>query len=405
MWMIPLSCALLAILAAPMVRWVGAGSHLPLMEFDVDGARALLGAFIAASISYIVFLASALLIALQLMSAQLSPRVIREFTLDWSYKMVLGLFVFTFIYSVAVLARTTPVVQQFPLFIAIVLNLASVGAFLYLIDYALRNFRPSAIVTRISTQGLRVIEECYPLPSESSEKDGPFELGRPVKTFPHSGKSGVILSVDVKGLAECARQTNSIFVLNPQVGDFVAKGEILLEVYRDGVDIDDIMIEKSVAFGPERTMEQDPAFAIRILVDIAIKALSPAINDPTTAVLALDQLHRLLLKIGTRKLDCELTTDNSGQDRLYVAKPCWQDFVSLALSEIRIYGSGSLQVCRRLEAMLKNMLDLLPRYRAPALIKELELLRRGVEQNFLNPEDRLLAITPDALGLGGGHHR
>ncbi|MEN6438752.1 MAG: DUF2254 domain-containing protein [Syntrophobacter sp.] len=402
MWMFPLCCAAFAILCAPLIRWMDYTWQPALFSFDVEGARSLLAAFIAASLSYIVFLASALLIAVQLMSASLSPRVIREFMVNWSYRIVLGLFIFTFIYSVAALARTTSTVQQLPLFVALMLNLSSVGAFLYLIDYVLRNFRPSAIVNRVSTQGLRVIEECYPSPSLAAERENPLNFGPPVRTISHEGKSGVILAVDLEGLVNCAKQAGSIFFFIPQVGDFVAKGEDLIEVYLNGDGINETAVRKSVAFGPERTMEQDPSFALRILVDIAIKALSAAINDPTTAVLALDQLQRLLLKIGMRQLDGGAARDDQGDARLFLTKPHWEDFVALAISEIRIYGSGSIQVCRRLEAMIKNTMDLLPQYRAPALLKELELLHSGAERSFPDMEDRLRAITPDALGLGGG---
>ncbi len=403
MWMIPIACTALALVSAPAVRLIDAETQWPLLNFDVEGGRALLAAFIAASISYIVFLASALLIAVQLMSAQLSPRVIREFMLNRAYRIVLGIFVFTFIYSVAALARTTSgTSQQLTLFVAIVLNVASIGAFLYLVDYILRNFRPSAIMNRISAQGTKVIEYYYPLRSESAEKEEPLNHSTPVSTIMHSGRSGVILSFDEKSLVEHASRTGSILSIVPQVGDFVATGEVLMKVFATDEGIDETVINKSIAVGPERTMEQDPSFAFRILVDIAIKALSPAINDPTTAVNAIDQLHRLLLKIGFRVLDAGAVTDSNGQPRLRITKPHWQDFVSLAISEIRIYGSGSLQVCRRLEAMVRNMIDLLPAYRAPALIKELEVLRCAIERQFPDPEDRLRALTPDALGLGGG---
>jgi uncharacterized membrane protein len=404
MWVVPLACAALAMFAAPFVRWIDDQTHWPLLSFDTEGARALLAAFIAASISYMVFIASALLIALQLMSVSLSPRVIREFMVDWSYRIVLGLFVFAFIFSVAALARTTTAVRQLTLFVAVVLNVASIGAFILLIDYVLRNFRHSAIVNRISNQGLRVIETCYPNTAVSAEREEPLNLGRPVRTILHEAKSGVILAMDVKGLVNCAKQAGSVFVLLPQVGDFVAIGEKIIDVYKKGDGIAENGIEKFLAFGPERTMEQDPSFAFRILVDIAIKALSPGINDPTTAVLAVDQLHRLLLKIGSRQLDAGEGKDSDGDRRLYVTAPHWQDFVSLAISEIRIYGGGSLQICRRLEAMIKNLIDMLPPYRAPALIKELELLHAGAERHFPDAEDRLRAITPDALGLGGGPH-
>jgi len=401
-WMVPLSCALLAMMAAPSIRWIDAWLKWRLLGFSIEGARALLAAFIAASISYIVFLASALLIAVQLVSAQLSPRVIREFTLDSSYRIVFGIFFFTFVYTVAALARTEATVPQITLFVALVLNVASIAVFLYLVDYILRNFRPSAIVNRVAAQGLAVIEACYPLPTDSAEQETELDLGRSLRTIPHSGKSGVILSVDLEGLVESARRTGSVFVLLPRVGDFVAKGEALVEVYTADEGLDEANIAKSIAFGPERSMEQDPSLAFRVLVDIAIKALSPAINDPTTAVLALHQLHRLLLKIGMCRLDSGLCADRDGRERLHITQPRWEDFVVLAISEIRLYGIGSLQVCRRLEAMIRNMMDLLPQYRAPALIKELELLRSGVERQFADPEDRLRAITPDALGLGGG---
>jgi uncharacterized membrane protein len=402
MWVIPLSCAGVALLVAPAVRWLEAETRWSLLNFEIDGARALLGALIGASLSYIVFLASALLIAVQLMSAQLSPRVIREFMLNWSYRLVLGLFVFTFIYTVSALARTTKSVHQLQVLMAIVFNLASIGAFLYLIDHALRHFRPSAIVNRISAQGLRVIEKCYPLPAESAEQVGSREPGLPIHTILNSSRSGVILAVDLEGLVDIANRSGAVLALIPRVGNFVAKGEPVIEVY--GADIDEGLLRKSVALGAERTMDQDPAFAFRILVDIAIKALSPAINDPTTAVVAIDQLNRLLLAVGLRQLDNGPAQDSEGHVRLFLSKPHWQDFVSLAISEVRIYGSGSLQVCRRLDAMIMKLVDLLPRYRAPELARELELLRAGVERQFPDLEDRLCALTPDSLGLGGTPH-
>ncbi len=170
MWLIPLCCTVLALIAAPVIRWVDDNTHWTLLSFDAEGARALLASFIAATLSYMVFIASALLIALQLMSASLSPRVIREFMVAWSYRIVLGLFVFTFIFSVAALARTSGEVRQLTIFVAVFLNLVSIGAFLYLVDYVMRNFRPSAIVNRISRQGLQVIEQCYTLPSISAEQ-------------------------------------------------------------------------------------------------------------------------------------------------------------------------------------------------------------------------------------------
>ena len=106
-------------------------------------------------------------------------------------------------------------------------------------------------------------------------------------------------------------------------------------------------------------MEQDPAFAFRIIVDIASKGLSPAINDPTTAVLAIDQIHHLLRSVGGRHLDEGLAHDRSGSLRLVYRTPDWEDFVYLAVTEIRQFGGTSIQVARRLRAMLENLTDIL----------------------------------------------
>jgi uncharacterized membrane protein len=148
-------------------------------------------------------------------------------------------------------------------------------------------------------------------------------------------------------------------------------------------------------------VEQDPAFAFRIIVDIASKALSPAINDPTTAVLAIDQIHHLLRSVGRRCLDEGLRYDEAGSLRLIYRTPNWEDFVCLAVTEIRQFGGGSIQVVRRLRAMLENLCEVLPADRAVLLREELALLRRSAERLFPDPEDRLLASVSDSQGVGG----
>jgi uncharacterized membrane protein len=157
----------------------------------------------------------------------------------------------------------------------------------------------------------------------------------------------------------------------------------------------------SIAFGAERTMEQDPAFAFRMVVDIATKGLSPAINDPTTAVLAIDQLHHLLRHVGKRRLDNEKVKDATGRVRLIYRTPDWEDFVALAVTEIRQFGGASIQIARRLRAMLENLVSTLPAVRAEPLRRELQLLKKSAERFFQDPEDRALADESDAQGMGG----
>jgi len=148
-------------------------------------------------------------------------------------------------------------------------------------------------------------------------------------------------------------------------------------------------------------MEQDPAFAFRIIVDIASKGLSPAINDPTTAVLAIDQIHHLLRSVGGRHLDEGLAHDRTGALRLVYRTPDWEDFVCLAVTEIRQFGGTSIQVARRLRAMLENLAEVLPPERAALLRGELELWRRSAERCFPEPADQALADVSDLQGVGG----
>ena len=136
-------------------------------------------------------------------------------------------------------------------------------------------------------------------------------------------------------------------------------------------------------------MEQDPTFAFRIVVDIAIRALSAAINDPTTAVLAIDQLHRMLRTVGKRHLRTDEILDHSRQLRVIFRTPNWEDFVHLAFSEIRAYGSGNLQIVRRLRAMIENLVLTLPEHRHTALGLELSLLDREIAKHFLHPGENL----------------
>jgi uncharacterized membrane protein len=181
----------------------------------------------------------------------------------------------------------------------------------------------------------------------------------------------------------------------------VAKEEPLFQLYGGAAGIDDRELQTSVALGTERTLEQDPTFAFRILVDIAIKALSPAINDPTTAVLAIDQIHRLLRLVGQRHLSREEIHDETGRLRLIFRTPNWEDFVHLACTEIRHCGAGSIQIMRRMRSMLENLMHSLPTHRHPELRKQIELLDRAIEGHYAFAEDRALARLADPQGLGG----
>jgi len=164
-------------------------------------------------------------------------------------------------------------------------------------------------------------------------------------------------------------------------------------------------LKDAIQVGEERTFEQDPKYAIRLIVDIAIKALSPAINDPTTAVQALDQLEDLLLRLGRTQLEIGAFRDGQGVLRLIVPSPSWEDFLELSLVEIQHYGAESVQVMRRMNALFKNLTSLLPEERHPALQNWEKRLRGSIKRSFGEVEEQIAASVADRQGLGISHAR
>jgi uncharacterized membrane protein len=289
-----------------------------------------------------------------------------------------------------------------------ILGLISVIVFMVLIDYAARLLRPVSILGRIAEQGLKVIDDVYPdvTSSSSTPATAPEELDPPDRTVLHRGESAIVIAVNLNALIAEAGRADAIIELAPCVGDFVARGDPLFRLRgRGAARADDRLLCDQVAFGRERTIEQDSTFAFRIVVDIAIKALSPAINDPTTAVLAIDQLQPLLRAVANRDLHNERVLDRDGRLAVIFRTPNWEDFVDLTFSEIRHYGADNLQVARRLRSMLENTVQSIPTSRIPALRQELELLDRAVERLYAFPEDLARARVPDSQGLGGRSNR
>jgi uncharacterized membrane protein len=250
-----------------------------------------------------------------------------------------------------------------------------------------------------------VIENVYPRllgeSGEASREPEDLPLGPPSRTIVHAGLSGVVLAIDIQGLVAEARRIDGVIKLIPQVGEFVAHGESLFQVFGEGRALGAVALRQAVAFGPARTLQQDPEFAFRILVDIAARALSPAVNDPTTAVQAIHQIQHLLRIVGMRDLSTGRVRDEAGRLRLIYRTPDWGDFVDLAVTEIRLYGAGSIQVSRRLCAMIEKLVEVLPSVRTPALQAQRSLIERSVQRGFQDPEDQRQAGIPDVQGMGG----
>ena len=404
LWIVPFTAIILEQIVYRLLHVLDDWLGWQLQRFSAAGAQALLEAITTMTLSFIVFTFGSLLVAIQVAGGQLTPRIIATTLLrDNVVRYTVGLFVFSLLFAISALNRIRGTGDQLVLVVAGLLGLLSIAAFLYLIDYAARLLRPVSILSRVGEDGLAVIEAVYPQPIQgpSLPHVTPQTAGTPSRIVYHSGRSEVILSVNIGMLLEESQKANAVVGLIPVVGDFVAKDEPLFALYGNVSGIDENVLASSVNFGIERTLEQDPTFAIRIILDIALKALSPAINDPTTAVLAIDQLHRLLRSVGKRNLRTDNTTDESGKLRVIIRTPNWEDFVNLACTELRRYGADSIQVVRRLRAMIENLIRTLPEDRHAALQAQLALLDHAIKAIYIIPEELVLARATDSQGLGG----
>jgi uncharacterized membrane protein len=319
LWVVPFIAIPFELVITRLAHGLDAWLGWNFLGFAVAGAQALLQATITATLSFVVFTFGSLLVAIQVASSQMTPRIIATTLLRNNVvRYTVGLFIFTFMFALSAQNRLEKDVHQFVILVAALLAILSFAAFFYLIDYASRLLRPISILAHVCEYGLAVIDSAYPDASRGLEIPASkgCSLGPSDRVIQHQGTSGIILAVNLEPLMAEAERASAIIEFVPQVGDFVAVDEPLFNLYGGSRSVDEEALRDAVAFGSERTLEQDPTFAFRIVIDIALRALSAAINDPTTAVLAIDQLHRMLRMVGNRHLRTDEIRNQSGELRV-----------------------------------------------------------------------------------------
>ena len=364
-----------------------------------NSARSLLGAISSSMLTLTALVFSITLIVLQLASSQFSPRVLRTFLHDRRIQLTLGIFTATFVYALVVLREVrgddgllSSFVPGIAISVAFGLTVFSVAVLVAYIHHITQSIRVVNIIATIATETSKTIAREHD--PDADQTAVPDERLAPSRVLP-APRAGVVVVVQDDQLVDLARQGSARLRLVPRVGDFVPCGAPLIEV-RGGDGLDDEAAVRAVLLDNERTLHQDVAFGFRQLVDIAEKALSPGINDPTTAVQCLDQIHDLLRRLAGRPYPSGAHLDEDGELRLYVPSACWDDHVALALDEIRHWGAGSLQVQRRLRTLLLDLLEVAPPGRRRALARQLELLDARTDD--LPPAERTGAEHTDGRG-------
>jgi uncharacterized membrane protein len=344
----------------------------------------------------------------QMATGTFSARYMRLWYRDPMLKWLLALLIGTLAFSFGLLRRVgNNFVPNLGVSIAGLLLVLSLLQFMVFLDRYLHRLRPVAVATLVAgyvhREFARLRAATVELPDIFA---GTFESNgqQPTLTV-RSARAGAIQAIDAKGLAHWARRHDCLVVLRRRVGDFVPTNAVLFDIFGGaglGSRSDQRRLRGMVALGTERTVEQDPAFAIRVMVDIADKALSAAINDPTTAVQVLDHLEEVLRLIGSGELRSRRwRIDGETRRGLVIPVRTWEQYVSLGVTEIREYGATSIQVMRRMRAMLEELRDEVRAEHRPAVEEELTRLQTTVARAFADSADLDRANTADPQGIGG----
>jgi uncharacterized membrane protein len=400
-----------SIVVVEVLAAIAAGLILPRLErhygwhdgisYDAGAAQATLGAIAGGMITLTGFVLTAVTLMVQTVQSQ-SPRLLRVLDRTDRTPLLFGTFTATFTFALVALSQVRQdYVPDVAVTVGLLLVLLSAGLFLRL----LVTFRTTLTVGGLSRMiGIRLREQIdIQYPARFDPARAAADAAKPAPADPtwlirYAGQPGVFQAFDEPGVVRLAAAAGSEIRFVPAVGDFLVYGARLAE--GTGPAPDAANFTRLVRVGEVRTLEQDPAYGIRMLVDIAIRALSPAVNDPSSAVQALDQLDDILQRLAERSLGDGRLLDDRGRVLVRFTAPHWEAFLSLALDEITLYGAGSIQVARRLRALLDDLLVSVPASRRPAVAARSATLLRAVRRALPDEGQAAEAMQPDHQGIG-----
>lgn len=423
LWMAPAAGILTAFVTAAgalaVDRWLLDGTGpLPLYDGSADTARTLLSVTATSLATIIALVLTIVTVVLQLASDKYSHRALRTFLRDTQSHVFLFTAAGTFAYAlVALLFLDLTVEPDSGRVVGITIPVAFVGAILSLgvfvrsVDHIVHASRGTAIIARIADESRRQVGRVHPESHDASDPSPAMPPESDSVRLVRAPEPGVVEAVEVDALAAWAAEHDAVVVVAVGVGRFVPGGAPMLAIHaRDHDDDDDDVgdggqpggesdrvrtepddragddgpshLGRHVRLDAEATITADVRFGFRLLVDIGENAISPGVNDPTTAVQCIDQLHDLLLLLSGRALGQPWIDGPDGHPRVYLPTPGWEEYVGLAGDELRLYGSRDLQVVRRLRVMWLDLLEVVPEDRRPALQDQLERLETAADRDL-----------------------
>lgn len=410
LWMIPMSYALASVVGAFTLPRLEA-TLLPAFTATVSvaSAQSFLATVASGMMALTGIVFSIAFVMVQFSAIAYSPRLVQWLGRDKVLFHAMGVFIATFTYSLATLAWIdrggSGQVPFASMWLVILLVIASMFLFALLVQ-RIASLSISNVLHFIGARGRTVIRETFPRGADvaaviDAAEAARGDLGPVTQTLHYQGKPRSIARFDIQALVGQASQADAVIVLESAVGDTLVEETVILRVHGARTALAERPLLKAVHLSDDRTFEQDPKYPLRLLVDIAIKALSPAINDPTTAVQAIDQIEDLLRRMAKCRLDAGYVRDAGGRLRLVFPMPTWLDYLALSFDEIRFYGADSVQVMRRLRSALTGLLESVTSpSRAAAVRSYLGHLDRMVAGSRMDADDKAMALREDRQGLG-----
>jgi uncharacterized membrane protein len=400
LWLIPVMCVLAGIALSVATVWIDRASGFELiprwLTGGPDAALGILSTIAISMVSLATLVLTITMVVVQLAMGQFSPRIVQSFLRDRPSQLAIGLFVASFAHSMLAMREVQfddgGQVPGVAVAVAYVLVLTSIAMLVLYVDHIGRSLRVSALIELVGDDTRRQLERWYPDPIAEQVED---------RTLVTAAESGVLIGIDRDALLRLAASADCSLRLLVGIGAYVPAGSPLVSIEGDAPTLDRTAVYDSLAFGPERTLDEDVAYGFRMLVDMGERSLSEGpFLDPTTAVQAIDRLHDGLRQLVRRQLHDGVYCDASGIPRLSIPTMAWDDYVHLAFDEIRLAGHASPQVSRRLFAALDDLLQVAPPARRPVLVEQRDLLTLAVDHLERDRRDLESAKTPDLEGLG-----
>ena len=400
LWFVPLACVLAGVGLSVGTIAIDQAFDYELVPHWLSGgpdaAMEILGTVAASMVSLAALVLTITMVVVQLAMGQFSPRIVQRILEDKPSQLAIGIFVGTFAHAMLALREVQTegrgVVPGLAVVVAFVLVIISIMVLVWYVHHIGRSLRVSALIELVGTDTRKLLDAIY------TDHGAPPRLQRSAVCAP---RSGVITHIDHEALVQIATSGDCVLTLLPALGEFVPAGAQLFEVSGAIERLDAGAAVRCIQLGLERTLDQDMAYGLRMLVDIAERSLSDGpFLDPTTAVQAIDRLYDCLRHLAPRPFPDGKHRDESGTVRLVTSFMTWEDYVRLAFDEIRIAGAGSPQVTRRLRAALEDLLTVAPQERKQCLREQLALLDSGVCGTITEPSDVAHASQSDRSGIG-----